>query len=328
MAAMTQEITGLKDKSKFVPREMLRKETEAKNLAESELRSARDEISKLESQLSAVKGATDAASLNADLEAKSKEIERLSENYRKLNEDRNKLETALKTAKDRVVTLEAEVDSLRAQFGESAAATLPVASVSGEIPVEPILQETLLAITALQKGNQAQALASLKDLETKHPNTPGLKEAIAALSPEQPKEEALKEATATATSTPVPTKAPTPSPTRKKRPKPTPTAKPIPTPSGPITPAKPRPIGRPSKKVAESPKPKVQPRRASTRSTRDDRALRLQKQKAVYTQQAFQAYKRRDFARAKQLVDRAYRIDPKDPAVRQLRGAIERALKQ
>ncbi len=325
VTSRNEEIAGLKDESKFVPQERLQEETERRYQAEGDLKLAREDINKLKVQLQAVGDATGAEALTERIEMKDEELSELSSNYKNLNDDRLRLEHELETARTKVVGLEAQVDDLQAQFAMSGTSTLQIASVSGETFLGPILESTLKAVVELHSGNRDGALASLRGLEEKHPNAPGLKEAIQVLTPEE--EEVTVDPTATLEPTQAPTKAPTPRPTATKRPTARPISTPVPTRSGPITPAKPRPVGGSSRSVAESPRPQPQqePVKAPPRVNQTER---LQKQKAGFTQQAYQAYQNRDFARAKQLVDRAYRIDPKDPAVNQLRGAIGRAMGQ
>ncbi|MCA9435041.1 MAG: hypothetical protein KC978_04610 [Candidatus Omnitrophica bacterium] len=325
--AKNSQIAELQDESKYVPKENLQKEVENRYKVESELKLARERVSQLEMQLGAVGDATGAEVLTNKLNLKDEELAELRNNYKTLNEDRLRLEKSLATSNDRVVALEAQVDDLRAQFSEDTTGSLPIASVSGEMLFAPALADTFKAIVSIQEGNPDAALASLRGLEEKNPNTPGLKEAIKALSSEETVE-ATVEPTATATPTLQPTKRPTPQPTATKAPTPKPTWTPVPKPTGPIVPAKPRPIGGSSRSVAESrpQTPREAPAPTPKRDDSEERAKRLQQQKAAFTQQAYQAYRNRDFSRAKQLIDRAYRIDPNDQAVNQLRGAIERAM--
>lgn len=315
-------IAELKDDSKFVPKETFEAEAEKRSQIESELRAARDQVVRLQQQLEAVGDTSGSTALAQTLTAKEQELADLAANYKTLNDDRLRLENELKTARDRVVNLESEVDNLRKEGATAAAG--PATIATSEIHLAPLLEGSLKAIADVQAGNVGSALAALRTIERENPNTPGLQSAIAAIAPPTP------EPTSVATvppPAPTPTAAPTPRPTTAPRPTVAPTSTPVPRPSGPVTPARPRPVGG-SATIAERPQPAPTRPPAAPRDDRAEQARRLQQQKASLTQQAYQAYQGREFNRAKQLIEQAYRIDPRDPAINQLRGAIDRALSQ
>jgi len=320
-----------------------------RNRVQGTLAALRQEKDQLAAQLAAVKDATQARKLSSDLGAKEAEIARLNNEYKNLFEDNTRLENDLKEARLGLVKSRDRISDLEGQIGAMGSATesqtlksevtalreqlARAGSTPGEggKPEESLflLNNTLGAVRHALAGEKAEALSLLRKVESKAPKGSTLQETIDLLKPAQPPQET------SASTTPVPEPTPT-----ARQPESKPTQEPAPTKravadsgrtgGGDPGVAKARPI-RGRKPPSVQPEPaattediKQPKRRVPLEPDRESRIQRLQKRKEDLTDRALALYKERRPEEAWRAIEEAYRIDPKDPRVNQLRDAIRK----
>jgi hypothetical protein len=338
----------------------LQREQELRNRIQSELTAAKKQNEEMKSQLDAVGNASGVQDMANKIKLKDTEIESLNKNYKSLNDDRKKLEDELAKSKaDLVATrdhlanleeqaakmmsatetqkLQAEVQSLKDQPAKAGVKPSPRApSSSNEKEVLFLLNGALDAVRYAVEGKKEAAAEQLKKIQAKAPQGAAFGETLKALEGEPAKVAA--EPAAKAKTKAEPTEAPNkakakPEPKAEKTPRPKPQPAPTPEPKkaeGPRVaaegPATPRAVKRLDsleetnpKKTAKSPEPS---------SSGEDRRKQLYETKKRLTEQALGLYRQRKFDEASRLVNQAYQVDPKDPAVNQLREAIHKARAQ
>ena len=356
-AATVKELEDFKSSGKYVLKAQLVKSEEQYNRLQSEIAVKRQENEALIKQLASVQDASKALDMSTEIAKKDKLIESLQQQYKSMNNERNRLENDLKKEQlektklrgnlddllaqhsemlsaTESANLKAQVDSLKAQLAEARGATgeaVVQASTVGNEEVLFLLNNTLRAVQYVLDGERPRALDSLKKVESRAPAGVSLKETIDRLEARPQLVEASPK--------PKPTEKPAPKPTPQPQARPTaePTAiKAVKQPTPAVDPSGasiPKPL--PGKKAAKSsparpPEKSVSPTAAPAQARRsvrmepetESRARNLLQQKKSLTDRALALYKQRKFDEAWQVIGQAYRIDPNDPRVNQLREVI------
>lgn len=240
--------------------------------------------------------------------------------------------------------LRKEVEQLKSQVARAGPAgqAAPGATLPDQ-DVLFLLNGTLEAVRFAVEGKKPEALAQLKKVQPRAPEgvafdatLKSLGETVAPAAPPEPPVVAPAQPEPTATPKPVekPTEKPaTKKPTEKPKSEPAkakPTAKPkpkaTPVPDASAAAVKggaavPRPVKRLDSDGPDEPKAP-----AATAKKNEDRAKELFEAKKQLRDQALALYKQGKFREASGVIDRAYRIDPKDPGVNQVRNAIRSKL--
>jgi hypothetical protein len=348
-------------KATSASRDELQKEQELRTRVQSELAASRKQMDELKAQLSAAGNAAGAQALTDQIAQKNTEIEALNKNYKTLNDDRKRLEDELAKSKTELTAQNAKNAELEKKSGTAATSgdseklarevqslkeQLAKAKPGGASPeVLFLLNSTLEAVRYTLEGKKEAAVAQLKKAQGKAPEGAAFRETIEALAPEEkPVEEPSKEPTVQSAPQPTAEKA---KPDRdrgkarerereKARPEPTatpkPKAKPTATPKAEPDESK-RTVAegvaspRAVRRLDGQPGKEGKPSAASTGKSTGDKSKELYETKKRLTEQALSLYRSRKFDEAGRLVNQAHRIDPKDPAVNQLREALREAQK-
>ncbi|MCG3199949.1 MAG: hypothetical protein GHCLOJNM_04477 [bacterium] len=346
LAARVGELTKKVEEyqTSSVPKSELDREKEVRAKIQSELAAARKIVDEMKPQIEAIRSASGAQSLALQVRQKEETIQSLDKQYKSLYDQHKQTEAEHAKTKEQLASLRAHVADLEEQSAKLLSATdstklraenrqlkdqlaqgggAPPGG-AGDREVSLLLNPVLEAVRYTLEGRKAEAAAKLKSVQAKVPEGVPIVETIAALSAPigptpTPAAAAVEKAVEKPTekATPKPTKVPSKEPTKARaKPEPEPTKK-----------AKPTASPTPGRAVASA----RQVRRLDEKEPtgreveKSDPKAELYERKKRLRDQALALYKQRKFGEAARVIDQAYRIDPKDPGVLQLRDAIRNA---
>jgi tetratricopeptide (TPR) repeat protein len=300
--------------------------------SQAELTGARGQISTLQAQAATMLSATESTKLKGDVQSLTEQLATAK---------------AVQPAqsgpdpKEVLFLVNGTLEAVRyVAAGKSAEARTALEKVQSKAPKEAAFSETLKSLGAeppkpetakpTETPKPAPSPEATKPAETKPEPTPKPEPTKAKPAPKSAK----AEKTAKATPKPAPKPKPTPEPEPKISP--TPTPKPTEPPAvveGDT--AVPRavyskrlePSGTKRAETKTEIKPKAVTKSETQPATPSDggRKKELYETKKRLTEQALGLYRQRKFDEAEKVVNKAYQIDPNDPAVNQLQSAIRKA---